>query len=76
MDYGKDIVAIIMAIIGLAVIALLIKNAGGTSQVIGSATGGLSSLIATADTGGNSSGMGMSSNYSSYGLPMSQIGVY
>ncbi len=72
----KDIFAVVTAIIGLAVIALLIKNSGGTSQVIGSVTGGLGNLISVADTGGVGSGpISMSSNYSPYSS-MTPVGVY
>lgn len=68
---GRDIVAVIMAIIGLAVIALLIKNAGGTSAVIGASTGGLSQLLSVAQSGGNSG----SSNYSNFGMGMPSVGM-
>jgi hypothetical protein len=47
----KDIVAVAMAVIGLAMLAILIKNAQGTSSVLNSGFSGFSGLIKAASGG-------------------------
>lgn len=44
---GRDLTEIATALIGVALIALLIGNAGGTKTVIDSATSGFNGLLRT-----------------------------
>ena len=50
-DIMKDIVAVAMAVIGLAMLAILIKNASGTAGVMNAGFGGFSKLITAASVG-------------------------
>lgn len=50
-DIMKDIVAIAMAVIGLAMLAIVIKNGQQTSQVLNSGFSGFSGLIKAASGG-------------------------
>ena len=54
-DAMKDIVAILMALIGVAILVVLVRQSSNTSGVINSASGGFSKMLATA-MGGNSNG--------------------
>lgn len=49
-DIMRDIVAIVMAVIGLAMLAVIIKS-NNTSSVLNAGFGGLSNLIGTAAKG-------------------------
>ncbi len=52
----KGLFDIAALLISLAVLAVLVENAGGTSQVLGSASSGFSDVLSTAM--GHSSGFG------------------
>lgn len=54
-DAMKDVTAILMAIIGVAILYVLVENRNNTSSVIKSATSGFSNMLATA-MGGNGNG--------------------
>ncbi len=44
----KDLTAVAMAIIGVAIVAVLVSNRNNTSQVLGAASSGFSGVLATA----------------------------
>lgn len=44
----KDITAVLMAIVGVAIVAVLVSNRNNTVGVLGSATSGFSSILGTA----------------------------
>lgn len=50
-DIMRDIVAIAMAIIGLAMLAVIIKNGSNTATVIGASTSGFANLLGAATKG-------------------------
>lgn len=50
-DVMRDIVAIAMAVIGLAMLAIIIKNYQGTTAVLGTGLGGFGKLIQAASQG-------------------------
>ncbi len=52
-DIVKDVTSIGMAIIGVAIIALLVKNGSGTAQVIGSMASGFGNSLLAAESGGS-----------------------
>ena len=54
-DAMKDIVAVLMALIGVAILVVLVRQSSNTSGVISSASGGFSQMLATA-MGSNSNG--------------------
>lgn len=54
-DAMKDIVAVLMALIGVAILVVLVRQSSNTSGVIRSASGGFSQMLATA-MGSNSHG--------------------
>ena len=57
---GKDITGIAMAIVGVAILTVILRPQSQTTQVIGAASGGFSQALATAMGGGGmSSGYGM-----------------
>lgn len=65
-----SIVTVLLAVIGVAIIAVLVKQGNATSDVIKAATGGFSSILSTAENpGGSSSGLtgGLLSGFSSPG---------
>jgi hypothetical protein len=47
-DIVSDVTSILMSIIGVAILAVLVKNAGGVAQVIESASSGFSKALGTA----------------------------
>ena len=53
-DAMKDIVAVLMALIGLAILVVLVRQSSNTSGVISSASDGFVKMVATAM--GNSNG--------------------
>jgi tRNA-binding EMAP/Myf-like protein len=59
-DVMKDITAVVMAIVGVALLTVIVSNKNQTSQVIGAATGGTANLLAVAMGGAPSAGMGLS----------------
>jgi len=44
----KDLTAVAMAIVGVAIVAVLVSNRNATSGVIGAASSGFSGVLATA----------------------------
>lgn len=50
-DAMRDIVAVLMGFIGLAILVVLVRQSSNTSGVIKSATGGISQMLATAMSG-------------------------
>lgn len=54
-DAMKDIVAVLMALIGVAILVVLVRQSSNTSGVIRSASGGFSQMLAAA-MGSNSNG--------------------
>ncbi len=64
---GKDLTEIAALLIGVALVALLVLNAGGTSAIIGTGTQGFAGLLSTVEGTGNPSFMmGMNSSYTPY----------
>ena len=55
---GKGLLEIVMALIGISLIALLIRNSSGTTQVLSSAGSTLDQLLRTVSAG-NSMPMSM-----------------
>jgi hypothetical protein len=49
---GKDLTEIAVLLVGVALVALLVLNAGGTSAIIGTGTSGFANLLSTVE--GNS----------------------
>lgn len=60
-DIMRDITAITMAIIGVALLTVIVSNRNQTANVIQAATGGTASLLAVAMGGAPTAGMGISS---------------
>lgn len=59
-DVMKDATAIVMAIVGVALLTVLVSKGNQTPTVISAATGGLGNLLQVAMGGTNSSiGVGM-----------------
>lgn len=48
---GKGVLEIVMALIGISLVALLIRNASGTAQVVSSAGSTLNDLLRTVSAG-------------------------
>lgn len=55
---GRDLVEIAALLIGVALVALLVSRASGTSQVIGAATSGFNTLLQTVTLQGSGFGPG------------------
>lgn len=53
-DIMKDVTSIAMAIIGVAILAVLVKQGNNTVGVIGASTQGFGSVLAVAMGGGGS----------------------
>ena len=53
---GKDLTEIAVLLVGVALVALLVLNAGGTSAIIGTGTSGFANLLSTVE-GQNNFGM-------------------
>ncbi len=54
-EFGREIGAVAMAIIGLAIIAVLVRQGSQTAGVISASTSGFANVLGTAMGGGNSS---------------------
>ncbi len=52
-DIVKDVTSIGMAIIGVAIIALLVKNGSGAAQVFNSLASGFGNSLLAAESGGS-----------------------
>ena len=59
---GKDLTEIAALLIGVALVALLVMNAGGTSAIIGTASQGFGGLLSTVEGQGN---LGFASGFNS-----------
>ncbi len=72
-DVAKDLTGIAMAIVGVAVLTVILRPSSQTTQVIGAASGGFSQALSTAMGGGFSGGYGGYGGYSGgasmYGIP-------
>lgn len=72
---GKDLTEIAALLIGVALVALLVLNAGGTSAIIQSGTTGFGGLLSTVEGTGGFGGLGsigMNNGMylpNSYGMP-------
>lgn len=54
-DIMKDLTSVLMAVVGVAILAVLVKQGNTTTGVIGAATSGFSNILSVAMGGGNSS---------------------
>lgn len=54
----RDLTSVGMAIIGVAIIAVLVSQRNQTTQVIGAATGGFANVLSVAMGGGSAATMG------------------
>lgn len=61
---GRDFVEIASLLIGVALVALLVSRASGTTQIIGAATSGFNTLLQTVTLQGGGFGAG---NVGSFG---------
>ncbi len=52
-DFMKDIVAIATAVIGLAIVATLVRYGSNTSQIIGTSSTGFANILSAAMGGGS-----------------------
>ena len=68
---GKDLTEIAALLIGVALVALLVLNAGGTSAIIQSGTSGFGGLLSTVEGTGSPGTFGLSSSYMGMYLPNS-----
>jgi|WetSurMetagenome_2_1015567.scaffolds.fasta_scaffold411874_1 hypothetical protein len=59
-DIMKDATAIIMAIVGVALLTVIVSKQNNTTGVIGAATGGLSNLLSVSMGGAPTAAMGLS----------------
>jgi hypothetical protein len=67
-------VTVLVAVIGVAIIAVLVKQGNQTSSVISSATKGFASILGVAENpGGSSSGLG--GTFSNTGNPFAGGGI-
>jgi hypothetical protein len=57
-EVSKDITAIVMAIVGVALLTVIVSNRNNTVGVIGAATSGTANLLAVAMGGAPTSGIG------------------
>lgn len=60
-DVMRDVTAIVMAIIGVALLTVVVSNRNETANVIRAATGGTATLLSVAMGGAPTAGMGISS---------------
>lgn len=59
-DMMKDLTAVLMAVVGVAILAVLVAQRNNTVGVINAASGGFGSILGVAMGGGsNGSGFGM-----------------
>lgn len=56
----KDITGVVMAIVGVAILTVIVSKQNNTSGVIGAATSGTANLLSVAMGGAPSSTIGMS----------------
>lgn len=59
-DIMKDITAVAMAVVGVALLTVIVSRNNQTSQVIGAASSGFASVLGVAMGGAPTSGMGLS----------------
>lgn len=52
-DIMRDMTSVAMAIVGVAILAVLVSQKNQTSQVIGAATGGFANVLGVAMGGAN-----------------------
>jgi hypothetical protein len=55
-NFINGTVTVLLAVIGVAILAVLVKNGSNTSSVISAASKGFSSILSTAEGGGTSGG--------------------
>ena len=68
---GKDLTEIGALLIGVALVALLVMNAGGTSAIIQSGTSGFGGLLSTVEGQGGFGSLGANNLSSGLYLPNS-----
>lgn len=59
-DIMKDLTSVLMAVVGVAILAVLVKQGNQTSNVIQSASGGFANILGVAMGGAGTSTMGVS----------------
>lgn len=57
-DIMKDLTSVAMAIVGVAILAVIVSGKNQTTQVVGAAATGFSNVLATAMGGGAPASMG------------------
>lgn len=57
-DIMKDVTGVLMAVVGVAIIAVLVSNRNQTSQVLGAASSGFANILGVAMGGSASAAMG------------------
>lgn len=65
-DAGRDLTGIAMALIGVALVALLVGHSSGTTAVVQATSQGFNSLLQTVTLQGSN---GFASNTQSFGFP-------
>jgi hypothetical protein len=56
-ELTRDLTSVLMAVVGVAILATLVSQRNQTSQVIGAASSGFASILSVAMGGGASSGI-------------------